>query len=64
MGKVNEFYETDQLRHADPVAGSLDALNHLREMGYGVIVVTARTFSYDLNSTVTWLDRHFNGNPV
>jgi len=62
MGKAIEFHDTDQLKHADPVPGSLDALNHLREMGYGLIIVTARTFSYKLNSTVTWLDKHFNGN--
>jgi len=61
MDKVNEFYDTDQLKNADPVPGSLVALNHLREMGYNLIVVTARTFSYGLNSTVTWLDKHFNG---
>jgi phosphoglycolate phosphatase-like HAD superfamily hydrolase len=64
MDKADEFYDTDQLKHADPVPGSLDALNHLREIGYGLIIVTARTFSYELNSTVTWLDKHFNGNPV
>jgi len=64
MDKVNEFYDTDQLKHADPVPGSLDALNHLHEMGYGLIIVTARTVVYELNSTVTWLDKHFNGNPV
>jgi hypothetical protein len=64
MNKASEFYDTDQLKHADPVPGSLNALNHLREMGYGLIIVTARTFSYELNSTIVWLDKHFNGNPV
>ena len=64
MDKVNEFYDTDQLKHADPVSGSLNALNHLREMGYRLIIVTARTVSYELNNTVTWLDKHFNGNPI
>lgn len=64
MDKVSEFYDTDQLKHADPVPGSLDALNHLLEMGYSLIIVTARTFSYELSSTVTWLDKYFNGNLV
>ena len=64
MDKVNKFYDTDQLKDADPVPGSLDALNYLREMGYGLVIVTARTLAYELNSTVTWLDKHFNGNSV
>lgn len=64
MDKASEFYDTDQLKHAEPVPGSLDALYHLREMGYGLIIVTARTLSYELSSTITWLDKYFNGNPV
>ena len=62
--KVREFYDTDQLNHADPVSGSLDALNHLREMGYSLTIVTARSILRELDSTVIWVDKHFNGNIV
>ncbi|KAI0306472.1 hypothetical protein B0F90DRAFT_1623372 [Multifurca ochricompacta] len=59
--KVKEFYDTDQLRHADAVLGSLDALNRFRDMGYGLAIVTARSILHELESTVIWLDKHFNG---
>jgi phosphoglycolate phosphatase-like HAD superfamily hydrolase len=62
MDKVKEFYDTDQLKHAYPVSGSLDALNHLREMGYSLTIVTARSILCELDSTIIWVDKHFNGN--
>jgi len=55
------FYDTDQLRNAAPVPGSLDALNYLRERGYDLTIVTARWFPQELESTVIWIDKHFNG---
>jgi hypothetical protein len=61
MNKVEEFYNTDQLKDADPVLGSLDALNRLREMGYHLVIVTARLVASELKSTLTWVDKHFNG---
>ena len=61
MDKVGEFYNTDQLKRADPVPGSLDALNRLREMGYYLAIVTARLVTSELESTLTWVDKHFNG---
>lgn len=62
MNKVEEFYGTDQLKDADPVAGSSDALNRLREMGYHLAIVTARLAASELESTLTWVNKHFNGN--
>jgi phosphoglycolate phosphatase-like HAD superfamily hydrolase len=59
--KLREFYDTDQLRHAVPVPGCLDALNRLQEMGYGLTIVTARTLLREVESTVIWIDNHFNG---
>ncbi|KAI9509644.1 hypothetical protein F5148DRAFT_723511 [Russula earlei] len=59
--KIKEFYDTDQLKHAVPVPGSLDALNRLREMGYNLTIVTARSFLHELESTIIWLDKHFDG---
>jgi hypothetical protein len=64
MDKVKEFYDTDQLKHADPVSGSLNALNDLRERGYSLTIVTARSILRELDSTVIWVDEHFNGNIV
>jgi phosphoglycolate phosphatase-like HAD superfamily hydrolase len=60
MDKVQEFYDTDQLKDADPVPGSLDALNRLREMGYPLAIVTARLIAGELESTLIWVDKHFN----
>jgi len=62
MNKVEEFYDTDQLKDAEPVPGSSDALNRLREMGYHIAIVTARLVASELESTLTWVDKHFNGN--
>ena len=62
MDKVKEFYDTNQLKDADPVSGSLDAVNHLREMGYCLTIVTARSILRELDSTVVWINKHFNGN--
>ena len=62
MDKVEEFYGTDQLKDADPVPGSSDALSRLREMGYHFAIVTARLVASELESTLTWVDKHFNGN--
>ena len=59
--KVKEFYNTDQLKHADPVPGSLDALCRLREMGYNLAIVTARSVLLELESTLTWVTKHFDG---
>ena len=59
--KVKEFYDTDQLKHAEPVPGSLDALNRLRDMGYDLAIVTARSIPIELDSTITWVDKHFDG---
>jgi len=62
--KVKDFYHTDELRHAAPLPGSLDALNRLREMGYNLIIVTARSFLLpvrELESTIIWVDKHFDG---
>lgn len=64
MDKVKEFYDTDQLKDADPVPGSLNALNRLREMGYSLTIMTARSILHELDSTVIWVDKHYNGNLV
>jgi len=61
VDKLKEFYDTDQLRHAVSSPGSLDALNRLREMGYSLTIVTARSIPSEVVSTVIWLDKHFNG---
>ncbi|KAH9966768.1 hypothetical protein BC827DRAFT_1124026 [Russula dissimulans] len=59
--KVAEFYDTDELQHAVPMPGSFDALNRLREMGYDLIIVTARSFLPELESTIIWVGKHFDG---
>ncbi|KAI0273736.1 hypothetical protein BC834DRAFT_225013 [Gloeopeniophorella convolvens] len=61
LAKIKEFYDTDQLCLAAPVPGSLDGLNVLREMGYGLVIVTARSMASELDSTMAWLDQHFRG---
>ena len=61
MRKVKEFYDTDQLKDADPVPGSSDALNRLREIGYRLAIMTARLVTSELESTLIWIDKHFDG---
>ena len=41
--------------------GSLDGLNRLRDMGYNLAIVTARSIPPELESTLTWVDKHFDG---
>ena len=36
-------------------------MNRLREMGYSLIIVTARSMLCEAESTAIWVDNHFNG---
>ncbi|THH21005.1 hypothetical protein EW146_g462 [Bondarzewia mesenterica] len=61
LDKVKEFYDVDELRHALPVPGAADGLNALAEMGFSLIIVTARNMAQEAESTERWLEKHFDG---
>lgn len=58
--KVEEFYATDRLDKAKPVPGALEALKKLKEMGFRLVVVTARQ-RRELDRSVRWIETHYPG---
>ena len=61
LDKVKQFYAADELRYAKPVPGAHDCLKTLRDMGFSLIVVTARIMASEADSTEKWLEKHFDG---
>ncbi|KAI0065398.1 hypothetical protein BV25DRAFT_1880195 [Artomyces pyxidatus] len=59
LEKVKEFYDTDQLRNAIPVPGALDGVRALRNLGFELVIVTARIINAEYESTMRWLQCHF-----
>ncbi|KAJ7655230.1 hypothetical protein DFH06DRAFT_1201980 [Mycena polygramma] len=58
--KVADSYTTDKIFHALPVPGAREGVQALRDMGYKLVIVTARSpeiaeASYD------WVERYFPG---
>ncbi|CDO70228.1 hypothetical protein BN946_scf184942.g28 [Trametes cinnabarina] len=58
--KVEQFWKTDYIDKAPPVPGALDALTKLKNMGYRLVVVTARQ-PRELDRSLAWLERNFPG---
>lgn len=61
LDKVKQFYAADELRHAKPVPGAHNGLKTLRDMGFSLIVVSARIMASEADSTEKWLEKHFDG---
>jgi hypothetical protein len=59
--KVKEFYSTDTIFRVQPVPGALEGIACLREMGYKLIIVTARTQD-NKDQSWNWVNQHFPGN--
>lgn len=56
--KVEEFYETDRLDKALPISGALEGLKKLKELGFRIVVVTARQ-KRELDRSVRWIEKHY-----
>ena len=54
---MTEFYKTD-LMNPVPVPGALEGLRKLQEMGYQLVLVTARHVTEEDN-TKLWLDHYY-----
>jgi len=60
MTKVAQFYQTDKIFNADPVPGAREGVQALRDMGYRLIIVTARMEDHE-DESWKWVERHFAG---
>ncbi|KAI8995432.1 hypothetical protein BD414DRAFT_479513 [Trametes punicea] len=58
--KVEQFWKTDSIDKAPPVEGAHDALVKLKDMGYRLVVVTARQ-TRELDRSLAWLEGNFPG---
>lgn len=58
--KIPEFYRSSRFINAPPVPGAAEALQALRDVGYRLVIVTARSKSRS-EQTEEWLDRWFKG---
>ena len=58
--KVEEYYKTNRLDNALPIPDALDGVKRLKEMGFKLVVITARTIR-EQERSLAWVDRHFPG---
>ncbi|KAI0823079.1 hypothetical protein BC628DRAFT_1365302 [Trametes gibbosa] len=56
--KVEKIWETDYLDKAPPLPGAYDGVLHLKNLGFRLVVVTARQ-PRELDRSLTWLEGHF-----
>ena len=57
---MEEFYKTDYLDRAHPIPGALEGLQKLKELGYRLVIVTARQ-RRDLDRSAHWVEKHYPG---
>jgi hypothetical protein len=60
MSKVKAFYATDRIYNTLPIPGALEGVQALRNMGYKLIIVTARNESVK-EASWEWVEKHFPG---
>ncbi|XP_006454613.1 hypothetical protein AGABI2DRAFT_182583 [Agaricus bisporus var. bisporus H97] len=60
FNKLEDFYKTDRLYKASPVPGALKGLQTLRDMGFRLIIVTARQED-KADESWKWVTKHFPG---
>ncbi|TFK36813.1 hypothetical protein BDQ12DRAFT_685924 [Crucibulum laeve] len=58
--KVKEFYSTDMIYRTKPVPGAREGVQTLRDMGYRLIIVTARAEDH-ADESWQWVNKHFPG---
>ncbi|KAI0706061.1 hypothetical protein BC835DRAFT_1311935 [Cytidiella melzeri] len=56
--KVEEYYATDSLEKALPIPGALEGLAKLKELGYRLVIVTARQ-RRELHRSARWVETHY-----
>ena len=56
--KVHEFYVTDHFANVRPVAGSIDAVDKLKENGHELFIITGRQENI-IKETEKWIKKHF-----
>ncbi|KAI0035922.1 hypothetical protein K488DRAFT_42193 [Vararia minispora EC-137] len=59
--KVYKFYAADELKNALAVPGARKNVEKIRQLGFNPVIVTARHFDSELQSTQKWLRHHFEG---
>lgn len=57
---MEEYYKSTRIDNALPIPDALDGVKRLKEMGFKLVVVTARTIR-ERERTLIWVDRHFPG---
>ncbi|KII93688.1 hypothetical protein PLICRDRAFT_35907 [Plicaturopsis crispa FD-325 SS-3] len=60
FAKVTEFYATGSINNAPPVPGAREGIQALRDMGYRLIIVTARSKDVS-DESWEWVSKHFPG---
>ncbi|KAJ6626854.1 hypothetical protein B0H10DRAFT_2295792 [Mycena sp. CBHHK59/15] len=58
--KVKEFYSTDAIFHAIPVPGAREGVQTLIDLGYKLVIVTARTPDV-AEASWEWVEKYFPG---
>ncbi|KAJ7462802.1 hypothetical protein B0H11DRAFT_2054418 [Mycena galericulata] len=56
--KVKEFYSTDAIFQATPVPGAREGIQSLKDMGYNLVIVTARTPEV-ADATWEWVEKYY-----
>lgn len=57
---MDEFYATPRLYEAPPIEGALAGVKALKELGYRLVLVTARQVR-ELPRTKEWVDKYYTG---
>lgn len=60
MEKVREFYTSPEFRYAPLVDGAIEGVQALRQLGYRLVIVTARSRNMT-ELTENWVRVHFAG---
>jgi len=58
--KIIEFYKTTRLDEALPIEGALEGVLRLKELGYKLVVVTARHLR-ERERSLKWIEKHYPG---
>jgi phosphoglycolate phosphatase-like HAD superfamily hydrolase len=57
---MREFYRTDRIYNTKPVPGAREGTESLRQMGFRLIIVTARSED-NADESWEWVERYFPG---
>jgi len=56
---VGDFYKTDRIYHTALVPGAREGIQALKDMGFRLVIVTARP--EDADRSWKWVSKHFPG---